>query len=402
MKPVFFINVKVYKESNLFFTDKANWLRLKLYLEPFDNVILICEATDKKGNDWIAIPPSIKCCVYKKSSLRFGQKVSTFIDFFKLFQFSFSSSLNASFIGILVSGPPFFHIGLFSSVIFRKKLLSIFIGSVSESYLFANGSHRSNNFILFLKEKISRYLEFLVIKKSQTLLSAGNTLDKYSFNKNKNRIKFSTSTIFSDQIDWNSSVRFSNLDKITWIYTGVLNKEKGVDRLLRSLKKIREFDKRHNVILIGKEDKNFDIRNYIIENKLQDSVTLTGQLSHEKVIEYLKEADVFVFLSLHEGMPKAPLEAMAVGLPVIVTATGAEYFVENRVNGIVLDSHDELEVIHCIIELATNDTFRNTIINNAKLTAVLQSYDYQVQKIHDFLIQTYPCLTSNTKKDWLI
>lgn len=400
MKPLFFINVKVFNESNRFYTDKANWLRLKLYLEPFQNIQLVCEKSDKKDESWIEIPSSVQCKLYKKVNFFNNRKISISLDFFKLFFFSFSKSRKASFIGLLVSGPPFFHVALFSSLLFKKKIFSIFIGSITNSYIYVNGKQKHSKLFLRVKAKISNFLEELVLKKSETVLSAGNTLSKFEI-KAKNFIKFSTSTLLAKEIRGYFKNDFSQSEKILWIYTGVLNKEKGVDLLLMSLKKIRELDKRHTAILIGREDTSFDINTFLNTNGLNEYVTLTGQIPHEIVIDYLKRADVFVFLSLHEGMPKSPLEAMAFGVPVVVTATGAEYFVENGINGMLVYKHNEDEVIKQIDKLFSNEEFRLKLINNAKLTAVKQSYDNQMLRIHEFLIKHYPHLTSISKKDWI-
>lgn len=49
-------------------------------------------------------------------------------------------------------------------------------------------------------------------------------------------------------------------------------------------------------------------------------VSLTGELSREQVYRFLhREADVYVSASHGEGMPMAPLEAMATGCPVILS-----------------------------------------------------------------------------------
>ena len=59
-------------------------------------------------------------------------------------------------------------------------------------------------------------------------------------------------------------------------------------------------------------------------------------------IPYLEKADVFVSSSLSEGLSLAHLEAMMIGLPLIVTSTsGANEIVEEGRNGTVVPTDDE-------------------------------------------------------------
>jgi glycosyltransferase involved in cell wall biosynthesis len=59
-----------------------------------------------------------------------------------------------------------------------------------------------------------------------------------------------------------------------------------------------------------------NIRNKIVQEKLEDRIILTGQCNN--VAEYMQAADLFVLPSKREGLPNALLEAMACGLPSIL------------------------------------------------------------------------------------
>ncbi|MGE0932115.1 glycosyltransferase family 4 protein [Peijinzhouia sedimentorum] len=74
--------------------------------------------------------------------------------------------------------------------------------------------------------------------------------------------------------------------------------------------------KKFELILAGKDgNATQDIRSFIIENNLADTVTLAGQVSN--IFELLKRCSIAVFSSSTEGLPNAVLECMAIGLPVI-------------------------------------------------------------------------------------
>ena len=67
----------------------------------------------------------------------------------------------------------------------------------------------------------------------------------------------------------------------------------------------------------GAEDKFADCMGFCIEQKIIDRVHFLGTRSD--VPDILAELDVFVFSSLHEGLPIAVSEAMLAGVPMIVS-----------------------------------------------------------------------------------
>ena len=56
---------------------------------------------------------------------------------------------------------------------------------------------------------------------------------------------------------------------------------------------------------------------------LENSVIFTDYLSHDELIAIYRGADLFVFPSLYEGFGLPPLEAMAMGIPVVSSGAGS-------------------------------------------------------------------------------
>lgn len=67
----------------------------------------------------------------------------------------------------------------------------------------------------------------------------------------------------------------------------------------------------------GAEDKMADCLNVCIEHGLTERVHFVG--ARRDVPDILSELDVFVFSSLHEGLPVAVTEAMLAGVPMVVS-----------------------------------------------------------------------------------
>lgn len=55
---------------------------------------------------------------------------------------------------------------------------------------------------------------------------------------------------------------------------------------------------------------------------IKDYVSFVGPVPHSNVIEKLRDLDIYIQPSLQEGLPRAVIEAMSVGLPIIGAKTG--------------------------------------------------------------------------------
>jgi L-malate glycosyltransferase len=65
------------------------------------------------------------------------------------------------------------------------------------------------------------------------------------------------------------------------------------------------------------------LESFVAELGLGDAVELTGGVTHEQLVAYYRNADVFVSASEHEGFCVPLIEAMHHGLPVVAYAAGA-------------------------------------------------------------------------------
>lgn len=106
-------------------------------------------------------------------------------------------------------------------------------------------------------------------------------------------------------------------DDLNVVYVGRFSEEKGVVYLIRSLKYLD-----CKLFLVGGGYQEKELR--LCANKFGNRVVFLGKVSHDEIPFVLNAMDVFVLPSISmEGFSNSMLEALACGLPVVVTPVGA-------------------------------------------------------------------------------
>lgn len=124
----------------------------------------------------------------------------------------------------------------------------------------------------------------------------------------------------------------------TLISTGSLSLRKGTPYLLEAFRMIRKTIPDARLLL--SDLKSASILP-ILESYSDLPIEWAPSLGHEDLARRLKSADLFILPSLEEGLVRTALEAMACGVPVILTPnTGSSDYVTEGVNGSVVPIRD--------------------------------------------------------------
>ncbi|WP_179632143.1 glycosyltransferase family 4 protein [Clostridium peptidivorans] len=102
-----------------------------------------------------------------------------------------------------------------------------------------------------------------------------------------------------------------NRNKKIFIYSGVLSVRKDPLTIIDAFNKAN-INKEAELILIGDGPLRKEC-----EDKVKEGIRVIGKV--DNVIDYLQASDMFISASKSEGLPMAVLEAMAVGLPLILS-----------------------------------------------------------------------------------
>ena len=133
---------------------------------------------------------------------------------------------------------------------------------------------------------------------------------------------------------------YHSRDPRTILYLGRLNRAKGVYDLLRAMPAVLAENPDAQLLLCG-DGAEIETRNLIDRLKLHQNVQMLGWVNNERKAILLRSSTVFVLPSYSEGLPMSMLEAIASGLPVIVTRVGGiPEVITDQVEGSLVDPGD--------------------------------------------------------------
>jgi glycosyltransferase involved in cell wall biosynthesis len=173
-------------------------------------------------------------------------------------------------------------------------------------------------------------------------------------------------------------------------YLGELSERKGCEILLEHFARLsrEQQEKRCGLCLIGDGDRRLALQKHVEHLNISDRVIFTGFIEEPRPL--LHACQVFALLSNNEGISNAMLEAMACGLPVIVTRAGsAAEVINDGENGFLLDGNDSDQFCAIIRRLHERPGERQAIGQRARETVARKfSNERMLGEIEAFLLQT--------------
>ena len=180
------------------------------------------------------------------------------------------------------------------------------------------------------KEKLYFFPLSFLAKRADRFISTtrfvANDLTKYKYVNNKDRIDIvplGVNEAFkpSDQLDQNLLERVKEKFKLPdrfLLYVGRLNVRKNIETLLNAVPLLH--DKNIKLVVVGESDwKKPDLEKLLSNEKIKERIITTGSISNSELIAMYALSHIFCFPSFAEGFGLPPLEAMASGVPVIVS-----------------------------------------------------------------------------------
>jgi glycosyltransferase involved in cell wall biosynthesis len=147
----------------------------------------------------------------------------------------------------------------------------------------------------------------------------------------------------------------------TFLFAGGITQRKGIKYLLEAWRRVRRPGWKLQLLGALPSDPG-PLAGFL------DDVELLGRVAHAEVPDLMASADVFVFPSLFEGSAVVTYEALACGLPVIVTPEAGSV-ARDGMEGVLVPSADSERLANAMERLGTDPALRAAMSQAARSRA---------------------------------
>ncbi len=305
---------------------------------------------------------------------------------------------------IIVSSPPVF-IGISGYIISRlKKIPLVFdVRDIWPDIASEMGEMSDSSFTFKVLNNLSRFLYAkarlitVVTKgKKEKLILKGISPDKVEVISNGFDREF-----LDLPTDVNLVQRYRLEENFTLIYTGVVGLAQGLDIIIDTATKLKEYEKIHFLIIgDGFEKKALEKKAEILG---LNSIKFIGAQPYEKILTFLKYAGASIVplknKNLKDSVPTKMLEALGGGCPVLLSADGesAEILRESR-GGIVVDPGDSEALKEAILYLYNNPDVAKEMSSKGMLYVLNNFTRDRIAQSLSEVLECYVNTAKNTEK----
>lgn len=168
-----------------------------------------------------------------------------------------------------------------------------------------------------------------------------------------------------------------------FVFVGRIVRDKGIAELKEAFERLENVE----LILVGPFEHELDPLSDSCQKWIKQSDRVRSVGFKEDIRPYLAEADIFVFPSHREGFPNTPLQAGAMGLPVIASnICGCNEIIIHGVTGLLVEPHNADQLYEAMKLLAENPALRKEMGLKSRIH-IAERFSHQ--DVWDALLQYY-------------
>ena len=162
---------------------------------------------------------------------------------------------------------------------------------------------------------------------------------------------------------------------------GRLTAQKGFDDLIRAYAAVRRSAPSSRLLLIGDGYMREELQRLADREQVKDGVTFAGFVGDSDLAGALKSSAVVVVPSRFEPFGIIALEAMASGVPVVVSRVGGlGEIVEDGVDGVEAEPNDPASIAQAISRVLSDGALASRLAENGRKKAKAYSWEAAARK----------------------
>ena len=167
-------------------------------------------------------------------------------------------------------------------------------------------------------------------------------------------------------------------DKKIILHLGRINFKKGLDILVKAFAQLCSNNENICLVLAGPDNEGYgrQVKRWLTEKNVMDKAVFTGMLSGVDKLSALKDADIFALPSYSENFGMAVVEAMACGLPVVISDKVNIWREVQRAGAGLVTACNSDEFAKAILTLFDDDSRRR--MGEAGKVFVSENYDWKI------------------------
>ncbi len=178
---------------------------------------------------------------------------------------------------------------------------------------------------------------------------------------------------------------------VKFLFLGRIGERKGAFDLIKAFARLPESEKNNSKLIMAGDGEVEAARDLVQSLNISDKITFPGWIDTEERDRLLNQGNIFVLPSYNEGLPLSMLEAMAWGLPVIVTPVGGiSEIVNDGENGLLVEPSNIEQLSNAMKSLIANEDLRVSLGEQGRKSVVpldIKNYWLSFLKIYHSALQ---------------
>tara|TARA_Y100001949_G_scaffold16770_1_gene12018 strand:- start:1535 stop:2752 length:1218 start_codon:yes stop_codon:yes gene_type:complete len=263
----------------------------------------------------------------------------------------------------------YYHLGMVFSKIAHEYKVPFIVGPMASLQAYARKMKKKQKWVadkMYTNEMLKNADGFHCVgnQEKESLLKLGVNSDKINIVNNGINLK-NYQTKEKTQILEKNGIKLK--DNPYLLNIGRIDPKKGIDLLLLVFSQLNKKYKNLMLVIVGTgpEDYVKEMTDLAVKLGIWDHVKFTGYVTEEEKTELLNSAKLFVVTSYSDVHTTTAIEAMAVGIPVVITKASDFPEIDLYEAGFTVESSQE-SIYNAIVKLLDNEEKIQVFSKNAK------------------------------------